>query len=95
MSIAKDERIATHVSHLPASWGTLYELTKLKDEQFQQAVQNGAINPGMERADVGQLRPAKIIDLAHEDISQPTSPSATEEIIRDVGGGGLPAVIAE
>jgi hypothetical protein len=37
MSIASDPRLSnpTHVSVLPNSWGTLYELTKLTDEALQ------------------------------------------------------------
>lgn len=49
-------RNAAHGPHLPASWRTLYELTKLTDEQFDQGVKSGVINPKMERKDVNALR---------------------------------------
>jgi len=40
MKIARDERIsnAAHVQHLPPNWGTLYELTKLEDDEFKEKV---------------------------------------------------------
>jgi len=54
MRIAADERLskAQHVSLLPPSWGTLYELTKLSDKAFEERIENGAIHPEMERKDV-------------------------------------------
>jgi hypothetical protein len=56
MAIAADELLAnpTHVSHLPASWGTLYEITKLSDDQFVRAIASGAISPDSERGEVRQ-----------------------------------------
>jgi N6-adenosine-specific RNA methylase IME4 len=56
IEIAEDERILTHVSVLPPSWGTLHALTKLNDEQFATAIQTGAINPEMERSDARAIR---------------------------------------
>lgn len=35
---------ATHVSHLPASWGTLAILAKLSDEQIGQAIADGRLS---------------------------------------------------
>jgi hypothetical protein len=60
MKIASDPRLQKpHTAQLlPASWGTLYELTKLPDAQFEQAVATGAIRPSMTRADVSTLRPS-------------------------------------
>jgi len=45
MAIAEDPRLSnpTHVSYLPSSWGTLYELTKLDDEQWGLALEAGVI----------------------------------------------------
>jgi hypothetical protein len=45
-----------HVRHLPAHWGTLYELTTLTEEQFEGGIKTGAINPKMLRKDVKALR---------------------------------------
>jgi N6-adenosine-specific RNA methylase IME4 len=62
MAIAADQRLSkrTHVSVLPPHWGTLYELTKLDDEQFEAAIADGTINPGMERRDItGRLKQEK------------------------------------
>lgn len=53
MAIAVDPRItnAKHVSLLPPSWGTLYELTKWSDEQFERGVADKVIRPDMERSE--------------------------------------------
>jgi hypothetical protein len=54
MAVAADERIAKRAQGaiLPEHWTTLYELTKLDDAQFEQALKDGTINPDMERKDV-------------------------------------------
>jgi hypothetical protein len=51
MKIARDKRIANakRASLLPLAWGTVYELTKLTNEAFEQALRSGAINPQMTR----------------------------------------------
>lgn len=59
MAIASDERIAanpTRVSLLPASWGTIYELTKLDDAELNKRFEDGTIRPDIERNDVTALR---------------------------------------
>jgi N6-adenosine-specific RNA methylase IME4 len=43
------------VSHLPASWGTLYEMTRLNDEQFKAKVADGTIRPDVERNEITSL----------------------------------------
>lgn len=48
-----------HGQHLPASWRTLYELTRLTDEQFATGIKTGVINPRMQRKDIKQLLPEK------------------------------------
>lgn len=57
-SIASDERLSNraHGRDLPASWTSLYELTKLDDEQWVSAMESGAIRPDMERKDITKLR---------------------------------------
>lgn len=57
MKIANTPRLTDpkHVSVLPPSWGTLYELTKLDDKTFKQAMAKGTINPEMERKDAEAL----------------------------------------
>jgi hypothetical protein len=54
MAIAADARLRnpTHMSHLPHSWGTLYELTRLDDQDFEALLGDGTINPEMTRADL-------------------------------------------
>jgi hypothetical protein len=56
MQIARDKRL-TNVSqgkHLPPSWTTLYELTKLDDDTFDQKLRDGSINPEMQHKDVAR-----------------------------------------
>jgi Protein of unknown function (DUF3102) len=56
MQIAGDNRL-TNVSpgkHLPPSWTTLYELTKLDDDTLNRKLRDGTIHPGMQRKDVAR-----------------------------------------
>jgi Protein of unknown function (DUF3102) len=54
MAIARNPVLSnpTHVSVLPPSWGTLYELTKLDDELLLQKIEAGEITPEVGRATV-------------------------------------------
>jgi hypothetical protein len=58
MAVAGDPRLTdrAHVHVLPPSWGTLYELTKLTDEQFAAARTGGIIKPDMMRRDLEAVR---------------------------------------
>jgi len=60
MAVARDSRITNpaHAQLLPAAWPTLYELTKLKGEAFEQALSSGAINPKMTRSNAAKLSAA-------------------------------------
>jgi hypothetical protein len=49
-------RNAEHVPHLPAHWGTLFELTTLTKEQFEGGIEGGVINAKMQRKAVKALR---------------------------------------
>ena len=48
-------RDVAHAQRLPVPWVTLYELTKLTDEQFDNGIKSGDINPSMQRKDVSGL----------------------------------------
>jgi hypothetical protein len=54
MAIPADTRLRnpTHVSHLPRSWGTLYELSRLDDQALERLLGDGTINPEVTRGDV-------------------------------------------
>jgi N6-adenosine-specific RNA methylase IME4 len=54
MAIARDDRLqkGLTVSHLPPSWGTLYEITKLDDPTLEARIADGTIRPDMERRDI-------------------------------------------
>ena len=43
MAVGRDERIRkrSHVNALPPSWGTLYVLSKLDDEQWEKGLADG------------------------------------------------------
>lgn len=58
MAIASDNRLTnpTHVSLLPASWGTLAELSQLSDDEFSSGLAQKIIRPDMIRADVEHIR---------------------------------------
>jgi hypothetical protein len=61
MQIAEDPVLSnpTHASHLPASWMTLYELSRLPKRGIDLLVliEDGAIHPKMERKDTRALLP--------------------------------------
>lgn len=55
-------RLLTNTAHaplLPASWMTLYELSKLPDDEFKARIEDGSINPEMQRKDAKLMKPAK------------------------------------
>jgi N6-adenosine-specific RNA methylase IME4 len=54
MKIATDERLtnAAHAPFLPRSRETLYELTKLPTDVFEQKIADGTIHPDMQRSDI-------------------------------------------
>ena len=51
MAVAADARFANHGSLLPAHRRTLYELTKLPAQSFEDAIASQTIHPKMTRAD--------------------------------------------
>jgi N6-adenosine-specific RNA methylase IME4 len=78
MAVASDPRIinAAHGSHLPASWRTAYELTRLDDATFEARIADGTIRPGMERRDIAAIakrenRERREADLAGKIIAFP------------------------
>jgi N6-adenosine-specific RNA methylase IME4 len=52
ISIAEDARLVTHVSLLPTDTYTLYQLTRLPAQVFDDKLAEGAIGPELQRADV-------------------------------------------
>lgn len=107
MAIAADQRIAnaTHGSHFPPSWTTLYELTRLPDDAFERGIADGAIRPDMERNEALQLVKGNRA-IAHNRVEPhdsldyfPTPPWATRALVEDVLvrrlGTGLAGCLAE
>lgn len=68
MSVASHDVLSNpaHVQDLPQSWGTLYELTKLDDEQIIAGIKAGEITPDMTRAQASALRADPIEKPARE-----------------------------
>jgi hypothetical protein len=61
MAIGADQRLGRLLAHgpknlLPASWRTLFELTKLSDEQFALALEQNLICADMERYVIDHIR---------------------------------------
>lgn len=58
MAIAAKQALAkcAHAHTLPQSWATLYELTKLEDEQIVAGIKAGEITPDMTRSQACALR---------------------------------------
>jgi N6-adenosine-specific RNA methylase IME4 len=52
MKIARDSRITNNVGFLPPSWGTLVEISRLADADFDRKIADGSINPAMRRTDI-------------------------------------------
>jgi|SRR5580692_2119267 N6-adenosine-specific RNA methylase IME4 len=54
MAIARDERISNTANSplLPPVWTTLYDLTKLDDDKFEERVKDGTIRPDMVAKDI-------------------------------------------
>jgi protein gp37 len=58
---------AAHVQLLPPSWGTLYEITKLSNEEIEARLADGRINPETTRVEIPprtkEPKPEKVTDL--------------------------------
>jgi hypothetical protein len=70
---------------LPQSWGTLYELTKLDDEQIIAGMKAGEINPEMTRAQALSLRSdpvEKPVLPAHEEMAAAVKNAVTKFVGR-------------
>lgn len=50
---------AKYVSHLPPSWGTLYDLAGIPESELLTLIEQGQIHPDMERADVKKFHFAR------------------------------------
>jgi hypothetical protein len=82
-----------HGSHLPTSWRTLYELTKLPEPLLEKALAEGHVHPGMERRHVLALRvdltprTSKVVvgaPLAHEYDPGPNTDMDLNDFDRDL-----------
>jgi hypothetical protein len=53
MAIARHPLLsdATHGSHLPAAWTTLFELSRVEPEELEEAIEAGSVHPAMSTAE--------------------------------------------
>lgn len=95
-AISLDPRISnrTHVSALPPSWGTLYELTKLDDGTWADAYEAGKIRPDMERKEVLALRKSARVESRRETESQ-TETATTDDLHSLVGSTKFGVIYAD
>ena len=96
VAIAKDRRLTTHVSLLPPSWGTLYELTRLNDEEVGTLVQDGLLRPDLQRSELREIvegwgEPRDLVTLAaehnrgHTMVLAPVAPTRPETSVSLTG----------
>lgn len=84
-AVATDPRLenANHGSHLPSSWRTLYELTRLDDVTLERAFEDGTIRPDMQRKHVVNLR--QQVTNPKPEWSQPEEATADLQTLIDRG----------
>ena len=91
MAIARDERLSktTQVSHFveqfPTDVGTLYELTRLNDEDFETGVKEGWICPETDRQEITLRLKAKRRDEREVEMAERTHKAATEALTKKYG----------
>jgi hypothetical protein len=87
MKIAADPKIANaaRAQHLPPHWGALYELTKVPEHTFDEAMATGVVNPKMTRED------AKAINIVT--VSKPPEISHVNIVVRESPQRSLPSSV--
>ena len=70
MAITRDHRLQRNLALLPPSWGTLYDITKLDDQQFERALSLNVIRPDTERWEIEGFR-KRIGQAAPQDLPDP------------------------
>ncbi len=57
ISVGSDKRITsgTHTSQLPNSWATLYEISTMKDDEFDDAITTGVLNTKVQRKEISKF----------------------------------------
>lgn len=90
MIVARDNRLTNpaHGQLLPRSARTLYELSKLTDEQFTYGVEQKIITPDMERKDVELIRPTP----SRERIPEPAKSVDPDQ--NGTGGVLIPSMVS-
>jgi DUF3102 family protein len=89
MKIAANEVLAnpTHVSHLPPSWGTLYELAMLPPKLLEARIIDGTITPDLARKDIALLRgeaPTNVSRLAVDEPDPPAPKAPNTTLAKEV-----------
>ncbi len=93
MTIAANPDLSNtaNARHLPPSWTSLFELTKLEPDTLHNALKDRVITPDMKRSDVAALLPAKpraersavptVIDAQPQPEEEPVSEDETFEAV--------------
>jgi transposase len=75
---------------LPASWGTLYELSKLDDATLRAKIADGTVHPNLERTDavrmVEKLRGPSLVDRVRDIFATAKNGLTSDELRERVGG---------
>jgi hypothetical protein len=102
--------LATHVSQLPPSWGTLYALTQIDDHDLlRTALADGRINPDLERGNVRNAlglppKPWRRAQKKNGQDEKPLDPAAVwaafsstdkTAILKSEGRSGLAALLGQ
>lgn len=89
MVIHRDRRLLnpTYRRLLPSSWTTLYAITRLSNDTFQEAVRQKILRPDVERWEIENLRrstglPRSIIQNSDEDVQADWLPSFPSPDVR-------------
>jgi len=82
-TIARHTLIASgsHVNHLPQSWGTLYELTRLPDHILTRSLADGRIRPETQRKDIKALLPKATMRAEWRDAPADISRQVADDIV--------------
>lgn len=75
---------AKHVSLLPPSWGTLYQLSRLEPPALEAAIEAGEVRPDMERKDAMQLVARYRIEAGELARAEPSAPAVITGTFRTI-----------
>jgi hypothetical protein len=78
-----------HVSDLPPSWGTLYQLSRLPEDRLLAAIESGEVTPGTERRAAVRLLASMPSDLPSVADEMEAGSGHSALCLRDFGDGRI------